>query len=197
MKLKNMKSENPRVAIYMRVSTQIQATDMQRIELERYASARGWRPMFFEDKSSGTNEKRPAFQELVRNAKAREFDIVLVWKLDRFARSLKSLVMHLQEFQELGIEFVSLRDNLDLTTASGRLMMQMIAAFGEFEASLIKERVRSGLQNAKSKGIRLGRPASIDTKAVIQLRANGLSIAAIARQLNCSKAGVHKVLQTI
>ena len=98
------------------------------------------------------------------DAKRRRFDIVLVWKLDRFARSLKHLVEAIAEFESLGVQFVSLRDNLDLTTPSGRLMFHVIGAMAEFEKSLIQERVCAGLRNARAKGKRLGRPRLTGSK---------------------------------
>src|SRR5258707_15852067 len=110
------------------------------------------------------------------DAGQRKFDAVLVWKLDRFGRSLRHLVNALAELEALGLSFISLRDNLDLSTPSGRLMFQIIGAMAEFERSLIQERVRAGLRNAKAKGRRLGRPrAQVDSAKVLALRAQGLS----------------------
>lgn len=185
-----------KVAIYLRVSTQDQSLDLQRTELTRFAKARGWRiHRVYEEKATGTNEKRPQLQALMRAAQAREVDIVLVWKLDRFARSLKNLLTALQEFEALGVTFVSLKDNLDLSTPAGRLMAQMIGAFAEFEASLIKERVVAGLREAKRKGVQLGRPLEIDRAKALALRAKGHSYQSIANEVGCSKAGVFKVLR--
>lgn len=152
-----------KVAIYVRVSTQEQSLDLQKSELLRFAKARGWRVhKIYEDKATGTNDKRPQLQALMNAARAREVDIVLVWKLDRFARSLKNLVTAMMDFQSLNVDFVSFRDNLDLSTPSGRLMVHMLGAFAEFEASLIKERVVAGLREAKRNGTVLGRPSKID-----------------------------------
>lgn len=188
----------PKVAIYLRVSTSDQSCEMQETELRKFAALKGWTiDRVFSDTATGTNDRRPQLQEMMNAARAKEFDILLIYKLDRLFRSIKGLVTTLHEFDELGLQFVSVTDQINLSTSSGRLMTHIIGAFAEFEASMIRERVRSGLQNARSKGIRLGRPTTIDSKAVIQLRANGLSIAAIARHLNCSKAGVHKILQAI
>lgn len=184
-----------RVALYTRVSTQDQSCELQRRELQDYAVARGWEVCkVFEDKATGTNTKRPMLNALMKDSKERRFDIVVVWKLDRFARSLKDLVIMLQEFTDLGIQFVSLRDNIDLTTSSGRLMMHMIGAFAEFEASLIRERVRAGLNNAKAKGKRLGRPKARDDRSIQMLRTQGLSIRKIAKELRTSVGSVQRAL---
>ena len=122
-------------------------------------------------------------------ARSRTLDILLVWKLDRFARSLKHLVTAIAEFEALGVQFVSLRDNLDLTTPSGRLMFHVIGAMAEFERALIQERVRAGLRNARAKGKRLGRPTvSIPTAKVQRLRAQGFSWSRIAEATGVAKA---------
>ena len=150
-----------RVVLYARVSTNNGSQDptMQLNELREFCMARGWQIVHeYVDHVSGSRESRPQLNQLVMDAKSRRFDIVLVWKLDRFARSLKHLVCAIADFESLGIMFVSLKDSLDLTTASGRLMFQIIGAMAEFERSLITERVRSGLKNAKAKGKVLGRP---------------------------------------
>ena len=171
-----------RVALYLRVSTQDQSCDLQRRELTSYAQARGWADIqIYEDHGiSGTTAKRPMLQKLMADARSRRIDVVLVWKLDRFARSLKDLLTMLQEVSELGIAFISLKDQIDMTTAAGRLMMQMLGAFGEFEASLIRERVRAGLANAKAKGRHIGRPKQRDDAQIAQLRAQGHSMRTIA-----------------
>jgi DNA invertase Pin-like site-specific DNA recombinase len=126
----------------------------------------------------------------------RRFDVVLCWKVDRFGRSLKHLVNALANLDSYGVAFVSLRDNLDLSTPSGRLMFQIIGAMAEFERSLIQERVRAGLRNAKLKGKTLGRPTlTLDRDRIARLRASGASIREIAAQLEVSTATVHNVLR--
>jgi DNA invertase Pin-like site-specific DNA recombinase len=165
-----------RVALYLRVSTQDQSTELQSNELLKYIEARGLPdPIIYQDKSTGTNGNRPAFKQLMADIRQRKVDLVICWKLDRLFRSLKDLIATLQEWNELGVEFISLKDNIDLTTSAGRLMLHIIGAFGEFEASLIRERVRAGLANAKAHGKRLGRPPTIDAVHVRKLRAAGLS----------------------
>lgn len=187
----------PRVAAYLRVSTADQSTELQRRELEVYAAARGWAtPMIYEDHgASGTTAKRPQLQRLMQDARARRVNIVLVWKLDRFARSLKDLILMLQELSELGVSFVSLKDNLDMTTSAGRLMVHMLGAFAEFEASLIRERVRAGIANARANGKQLGRPKTRNDESIKDMRSRGLSIRQIAVALRVSKGAVQRALK--
>lgn len=175
-----------RAALYARVSTLIaQDPEMQLSELREYASRRGWQVIGeYVDRTSGAKESRPALNRLMNDAQRRKFDLVAVWKIDRFGRSLKHLVNALAEFESLGVAFVSLRDNLDLSTPAGRLMFQIIGAMAEFERSLIQERVRAGLRNARQKGRRLGRPpALVDAAKIAALRASGASWRAISTQL--------------
>ncbi len=155
-----------RAAFYVRVSTSNHQQDpeMQLGDLRPFAAARGWQRVEpYVDRMTGSKESRPALNRLMADAKQRKFDVVVVWKLDRFARSLKHLINALAEFEALGVAFVSLRDNLDLTTPSGRLMFQIIGAMAEFERSLIQERVCAGLRNARAKGRVLGRPRLTDS----------------------------------
>lgn len=185
-----------RVAIYVRVSTQDQSCDLQRRELIECAQARGWELVqVFEDKATGTNANRPMLKDLMRGARERRIDVILVWKLDRFARSLKDLVVMLQEIADLGVSFISLKDNIDLTTAAGRLMVHMLGAFAEFEASLIRERVRAGLRNARSQGKRIGRPKLRDDERIRFLRDRGLSIREIASKLGTSVGAVQRAIK--
>ena len=145
---------------------------------------------------SGAKESRPELNRLMADAHRRNFDIVLCWKIDRFGRSLKHLVNALAELNAYGVAFVSLRDNLDLSTPSGRLMFQIIGAMAEFERSLIQERISAGLRNAKLKGKTLGRPPlTLDRERIARLRVSGASIREISSQLEVSTATVHKALQ--
>jgi DNA invertase Pin-like site-specific DNA recombinase len=150
-----------RCAFYVRVSTNNgqQNPEVQLNDMRPFAESRDWQLVGeYVDHCTGSKESRPELNRLLADARQRKFDVIVVWKLDRFARSLKHLVIALAEFESLGVQFVSLKDNLDLTTASGRLMFQIIGAMAEFERSLIQERVRAGLRNARAKGKRLGRP---------------------------------------
>jgi len=161
---------------------------MQLLELREYCARRGWQIVSeYVDHCTGSKESRPELNLLTNDAKARKFDAVVVWKLDRYARSLKHLVNALAEFESLGIAFVSLRDNLDLSTPSGRLMFQIIGAMAEFERSLIQERVRAGLRNAKLKGKTLGRPRRIlNGDDMTRLREQGASLREIAKVVGVS-----------
>jgi len=188
-----------RVGIYARVSTtgKGQDTDMQLRELREYARQRGWdiAGEYTDEGVSGSKDSRPELNRLMADAKARKLDTILVWKLDRFGRSLKHLVCALAELEAVGVAFVSLRDGFDLTTPAGRLMFGVVAAMAEFERDLIRERVKAGIANAKSKGRRVGRkPVAIDFAALTALRSEGRTIRDIAATLGCSPSLVHKSL---
>ena len=188
-----------KAAIYARVSTlNSQDPAMQVRELEEYCERRGWRAVraYIDAGVSGTREKRPGLDKLMADAKQRKFDAVLVWKLDRWGRSLRHLVNSLAELEALGIVFVSLKDNLDLSTPSGRLMFQVVGAMAEFERSLVVERVRAGLRNAKAKGKRLGRPRkAVDASKIATLRSQGCGWKKIARQLGIGVSTVLRAAQ--
>jgi DNA invertase Pin-like site-specific DNA recombinase len=187
-----------RVALYARVSTlNNQDPEMQLAELREYAGRRGWQVVeeFTDRGVSGCRESRPALNRLMSDACRRRFDAVLVWKIDRFGRSLKHLVNALAELAALGIAFISLRDNIDLSTPSGRLMFQIIGAMAEFERALIQERVRAGLRNARAKGRRLGRPRVIvDASRIASLRAQGRSWAQIVAETGACKGTAQRAL---
>jgi DNA invertase Pin-like site-specific DNA recombinase len=194
-------NQNPtcRVGIYGRVSTSNghQDPELQLRELREYADRRGWKitDEYVDHGVSGSKDSRPALNRLLADAHQRRFDTVLVWKLDRFGRSLKHLINTLGELEARGIAFVSFRDNLDLTTPSGRLMFQIIGAMAEFERALIQERVRAGLRNARSKGKRLGRPPVFVSQSGIEsLRLQGRSWRSIAKEL---QVGLGTVLRAV
>jgi len=177
-----------RLAIYARVSTSngSQDPEMQLRELREYAQRRELQIVeeYIDNGVSGSKDSRPALNRLMSDAHNRKFDAVLVWKIDRWGRSLKHLVTSLAELDAYGVAFISLRDNLDLSTPSGRLMMQLLGAMAEFERSLIQERVKAGLRNAKAKGVRLGRPRVFVSESRIEaLRASGTPWRAIAKEL--------------
>ncbi len=180
-----------RVALYARVSTlNGQDPEMQLSELREYASRRGWTITneYIDQGVSGSKESRPELNQLMSDAHRRNFDAVLVWKIDRFGRSLKHLVNALADLCAYGVAFVSFRDNLDLSTPSGRLMFQIIGAMAEFERSLIQERVKAGLRNARAKGKKFGRPrAQVDAVRVAALRSEGLSWSQVCQALSVSK----------
>jgi DNA invertase Pin-like site-specific DNA recombinase len=174
-----------RAAIYARVSTLDQEPENQLQELRRYAEARGWTAMEFIDRGiSGAKERRPALDDLLLAAKRRRFDVVVCWRLDRLGRNLKHLITLLDEFQALGIAFVSLGEGIDATTPAGKLQMHILGAIAEFERARIAERVRAGLQRAKAQGKRLGRPRKGSTTIVVP----GGSVRAAAQVWGVSKS---------
>jgi DNA invertase Pin-like site-specific DNA recombinase len=183
-----------RVGLYARVSTlTAQDPEMQLFELREYAERRGWSiwKEYVDRGISGSTDSRPALNEMMADAQRRRIDCILVWKIDRFGRSLKHLVTALAELAAVGVSFVSLRDQLDLTTPSGRLMFQIIGAMAEFERALIQERVRAGLRNARLKGKRLGRPSkALDSGKILKLREAGVSWRAISKEFGVGVATV-------
>jgi DNA invertase Pin-like site-specific DNA recombinase len=187
-----------RVALYARVSTlNNQDPEMQLSELREYAERRGWQIVeeFTDQGVSGCKESRPALNRLMADACRRRFDAILVWKIDRFGRSLKHLVNALAELAALGVAFISLRDNLDLSTPSGRLMFQIIGAMAEFERALIQERVRAGLRNARNKGKKLGRPrVTVDASKIAFLRTQGRSWSEIVAEMGVGKGTAQRAL---
>ena len=187
-----------RVAIYARVSTTNgQSPEMQLAELREYASRRAWEihGEYVDSGISGSKESRPELNRLMSDVHLRRFDVVLCWKVDRFGRSLKHLVNALADLDSYGVAFVSLRDNLDLSTPSGRLMFQIIGAMAEFERALIQERVRAGLRNARAKGRRLGRPrVVVDAARIASLRELGDSWSQITAEMRVGKGTAQRAL---
>jgi DNA invertase Pin-like site-specific DNA recombinase len=187
-----------RVALYARVSTSNgqQDPEMQLAEMREFAGRRRWEIVgeYTDQGVSGSKKSRPELNRLMTDAHRRRFDSVLVWKIDRFGRSLKHLVNALADLGAHGVAFISLRDNLDLSTPSGRLF-QIIGAMAEFERALIQERVRAGLRNARAKGKRLGRPRRVvDLSRVSSLRAAGATWRAIAKELRVGLATIHRTV---
>jgi DNA invertase Pin-like site-specific DNA recombinase len=181
----------PRVAIYARVSTTNHGQDvtLQTRELKQFAEARGWRLVdsYLDLGISGSKDKRPELDRLMADAHRRKFDVVIVWKFDRFARSVSHLLRALETFNALGISFVSLSEQMDTTTPAGKMVFTVLGAVAELERSLIVERVRAGLRNARAKGKTLGRPrVVVDAAQIARLRASGASWPSIALQLGVS-----------
>jgi DNA invertase Pin-like site-specific DNA recombinase len=184
----------PRAALYARVSTADQHTENQIAELRQYCAARGW-PItreYVDHGVSGAKERRPALDELVRDAKRCRFDVLVCWRLDRLGRNLRHLVLLLEDLHALGIGFASLNEGIDATTPAGRLQMHMLAALSEFERGRIQERVRAGLARARANGKRLGRPEHRLSGADL-VRTSGLSVRAAARALHVSPALISKL----
>lgn len=181
------------VAIYARVSTlnKGQDVDMQLNELRQFCATKGWTIAreYVDRGISGSKSSRPQLNRLMEHAAAKRFDAVLVWKLDRFGRSVRHLVNAIAELEAAGVSFVSLKDSIDLGTPQGRLMFQIIAAMAEFERALICERVRSGMANARSKGRQIGRPSlGIERARIVALKASGATWDGIGEALGCSPA---------
>ncbi|MFZ1974601.1 MAG: recombinase family protein [Candidatus Acidiferrales bacterium] len=177
-----------RAALYARVSTNGHGQDpeVQLREMREYCQRRGWdiAGEFVDAGISGAKEKRPELDRLLADAHRRRFDSVVVWKFDRFARSVSHLLRALETFQALGVEFVSLSEQMDTSTPTGKMVFTVLGAVAELERSLIAERVRAGLRNARAKGKRLGRPPKdLDAKRIAVLRAQGVGWRAIAKQL--------------
>jgi DNA invertase Pin-like site-specific DNA recombinase len=185
------------VALYARVSTLDQNCELQLADLRRYAQQRfGQSYEYVDEGVSGGQRRRPQLDGLVRDAHKRLFDVVLVWKFDRFARSLKHLIDALEEFRVLGIDFISFTEGIDTTTPSGQLLFHVVGAVAQFERDLIAERVRAGMAYARAMGKKLGRPhAVVDREMVAQLRVQGLSLRIIARTLNVPVSRVRRALK--
>jgi DNA invertase Pin-like site-specific DNA recombinase len=156
-----MEREQLKIAIYARVSTKTgQDPEMQLAELREYTRNRRWKIAgeYVDKGISGASDSRPELNRLMADASRRRFDVVAVWKFDRFARSVSHLLRALETFRALGIEFVSLSESIDTSTPTGKMVFTVLASVAELERTLIGERVRAGLRNAKTRGTRLGRP---------------------------------------
>jgi DNA invertase Pin-like site-specific DNA recombinase len=193
-------------AIYARVSTSDQSAESQLSSLRDYASRRGFFVYReYTDHVTGVISKRKEgkgteYQALMHDAKQKRFDVVLVWKFDRFARSLKALIEGLQLFQELGIDFVSVTQDIDTTVSMGRFFFQIVGAFAEFEREMIVERVRSGLDNARKKGVKLGRPRAHPPyveQVVLERFKAGDSYREIGKAVGMSRNSAYAIVQRL
>lgn len=186
-----------RAGLYARVSTNDQQTlPMQNRALHEYAARRGWTvAMQVKEVGSGAAQRQMR-EKLIGAARRREIDVVLVWRLDRWGRSVTDLLATLQELEHLGVGFVSLTEALDLTTPAGRAMAALLAVFAEFEREILRERVRAGLAHARQNGKRLGRPLTAGLKAdrIQKLHRSGISKSQIARQLSIGRTSVRRIL---
>jgi DNA invertase Pin-like site-specific DNA recombinase len=186
------------IALYARVSTHNgqQDPELQLRELREYCARRGWEISGeYVDHISGAKDRRKALDRLMADAHRRRFDAVVVWKFDRFARSVSHLLRALETFRALGIEFVSLSEQVDTSTPMGKMVFTVLGAVAELERSLIVERVRAGLRNARAKGKRLGRPrVSVSLAKIHTLRADGLTLREIAMRCGISKTSVIRAL---
>lgn len=187
-----------RTALYARVSTSGhgQTVEPQLLELREYCERRGWQIVgeYLDEGISGAKDSRPQLDRMMKDAIHRKFDTVIVWKFDRFARSVSHLLRALETFSALGVAFVSLSEQIDTTTPTGKMIFTVLGAVAELERSLIAERVRAGLRNARAKGKRLGRPrVAVDAARIAALRASGASWPNIAKQLGVSVGTVWRV----
>jgi DNA invertase Pin-like site-specific DNA recombinase len=178
-----------RAAVYIRISTGDQNPDLQRQELPEYCERRGWRLVeTYEDHMSGGKDRRPSLDRLMADARRRKFDVVAVWRFDRFARSTSHLLRALEEFQSLGVDFVSVREAIDTSTPAGKMVFTVLGAVAELERSIIRERVIAGQRAAKRRGIRFGRPnVPVPIAQIEKLRQKGLSWRAIEAQTGIAK----------
>ena len=183
-----------RVALYFRISTGDQTSDLQKDELTEYCERRGWEIVGpYRDVMSGAKDKRPNLDKLMADARRRRFDAVCVWKFDRFARSTSHLLKALEEFSGLGIDFISLTEAVDTSTPVGKMVFTILGSVAELERSVIRERVISGQKAARRRGVKFGRkPVAVDTDAVGKLRSKGLSWRAISVQLEIPKDTVKR-----
>src|SRR2546425_2278829 len=189
-----------RVAIYARVSTANNGQDptMQTRELKEYVERRGWQLAgeYVDVGISGSKEKRPELDRLMADAHRRRFDAVVVWRFDRFARSVSHLLRALETFKALGIEFVSFSEQVDTSTPTGKMVFTVLGAVAELERSLIVERVKAGLRNARAKGKRLGRPRKVvDAARIASLRASGASWRAIEAETGLCRETVRRAIR--
>ena len=189
-----------KVALYTRVSTNDQSVEMQTSDLKRYCGQRGFEVYkeYSDQGISGTKDKRPALDELIDDAKKKKFDVVLVWRFDRFARSTKHLITALEEFRHLGIDFISYQENIDTSSPLGKAMFTIVSAIAELERNILLERVRAGLKRAKENGTILGRPKrlDLDVKELQKMRdKEKLSFRQIAKRVKACPATVYKSLK--
>ena len=189
-------------AIYARVSTLNGGQDptMQTRELEEYCQRRGWEVFdcYIDNGVSGKKDSRPQLNRMMQDAHERRFSVVVVWRFDRFARSVSHLLRALETFNALGVQFVSLSEQVDTSTPTGKMVFTVLGAVAELERNLIVERVRAGLRHARAKGKRLGRPKKlVDAAQIISLRAAGNSWRTIAKRMGVSVGTVFAAAQRI
>ena len=189
-----------RVIIYARVSTKEQNVDMQLSDLKSYAELRKLRVVeVYIDYASGAKSDRVNYQKLFNDVRKRKTNVVLVWKFDRFARSTKELINALEEFNSLGVDFISYKENVDTSTPAGKILFTMISAFAEFERSIIRERVVAGMEKAKARGARIGRPKipPFTKQKVIMLKEKGLTYREIIKQVKISKSAYYEIIKEL
>src|SRR5260370_1831490 len=175
-----------RIALYARVSTKDQSCELQLRDLRPYCAARGFEPAreYIDGGQSGGKESRPELNRLMEDARKRRFDVIAVWRFDRFARSTKHLLLALEEFRSLGIQFISYNENIDTSSPLGQALFTIVSAVAQLERDLIRERVSAGIRNARAKGTKFGRPMkAVDPDRIPQMRSEGQSLRQIAENL--------------
>src|SRR5215471_3277866 len=190
-----------RVACYIRVSTSEQNSALQVAELQQYIASRGWELVAaYEDTMSGSKSSRPGLNRLMADARMRKFDCLLVWKLDRFGRSLVDCLTNIQTLEGHSVRFIAVTQGLDTDqqNPASRFLLHVLGAAAEFERSLIRERVTAGMKAAKKAGKTLGRPKRVFSRDEVRdLRAKGMSVARISRQLGIGVGTVHRTLAEV
>lgn len=188
-----------KTAIYMRVSTEDQSTDMQRSDLIRYCEMHQLEYVIFEDNASGrSTKKRPGLNEMMDRVRRSEFDTVLVWKLDRFSRNMRDFLELHAEMERFGVKFVSFKDHLDFSTPVGRMIAQILAVFAEFESGMTSVRTKAAMAEAKKKGAKFGvKPLDFPLNLALDLKKKGLTYTEIARSLGVGRTTVCKHLKTV
>jgi DNA invertase Pin-like site-specific DNA recombinase len=175
-----------RIALYARVSTKDQSCEMQLRDLRTYCAARGLDLVgeYIDVGQSGTKDSRPELNKLMDDARKRQFDAIVVWRFDRFARSTKHLLLALEEFRSLGIQFIAYQENIDTSSPLGQAVFAIVSAVAQLERDLIRERVSAGIRNARENGKKLGRPkCTVNREQDLELKTRGLSLRQIAKKL--------------
>src|SRR5216684_5243033 len=187
-----------RIGIYARVSTKDQSCELQLRDLRTYCAARGFEPAreYIDVGHSGAKESRPELNKLMEDARKRKFDAIVVWRFDRFARSTKHLLLALEEFRSLGIQFISYQENIDTSSPLGQALFTIVSAVAQLERDLIRERVNAGIRNARACGKQLGRPRRIVNRdELLRLKTEGASLRQIAEALGIGYGTVRTRLQ--
>jgi DNA invertase Pin-like site-specific DNA recombinase len=195
-----MRTKLKTAAVYVRVSTGEQDTGMQEQELREYCERRGWESILYRDRGqSGAKQDRPALTALLSDLRKRRLDVILVWSLDRLARSLKQLLTISEECRSLGVDLVSLKQSIDTTLPASRLTFQILGAVAEFERELLRERVKAGMAQARRAGKRIGRPALRhfgpgELEKIRSLRTQGASVRKLAKDFATTQWMIAKLL---
>ena len=188
-----------RIGIYARVSTKDQSCELQVRDLRAYCTARGLDLVreYVDVGQSGAKDSRPELNKLMDDARKRQFDAIVVWRFDRFARSTKHLLSALEEFRSLGIQFISYQENIDTSSALGQALFTIVSAVAQLERDLIRERVTAGIRNARANGKKLGRPKNtVDRERILELKAQGQSLRQIAANLGVGYGTIRERLVT-